>query len=44
MRDIKEKLSYVALDFEDEMNKAKQSTELEKNYEVIFTCALRVMA
>jgi len=32
--DIKEKLSYVALDFEDELNKAKQSTELEKNYEL----------
>jgi len=34
VRDIKEKLSYVAIDFEDELNKAKQSTELEKNYEL----------
>ena len=34
VRDIKEKLSYVALDYEDELNKAKQSTELEKNYEL----------
>jgi len=34
VRDIKEKLAYVAIDFEDEMNKSKQSTELEKNYEL----------
>jgi len=34
VRDIKEKLSYVALDFEDELNKSKQSTEVEKNYEL----------
>src|ERR1700722_10968768 len=34
VRDIKEKLSYVAIDYEDELNKAKQSTELEKNYEL----------
>jgi len=34
VRDIKEKLSYVALDFEDELNRSKQSTELEKNYEL----------
>jgi len=34
VRDIKERLSYVALDFEDEMNKSKRSTEIEKNYEL----------
>jgi len=34
VRDIKEKMCYVAMNYEAEMEKAEQSSELEQNYEL----------
>jgi len=34
VRDVKEKLAYVAIDFQEEMNKAEASSDIEQQYEL----------
>merc|ERR1712244_127095 len=34
VRDVKEKLAYVAVNYEDELKKAETSSDIEKNYEL----------
>jgi len=34
VRDIKEKLTYVAIDYEDELQKCEESSDIEQNYEL----------
>jgi len=34
VRDVKEKLAYVAIDYDEELQKAETSSELEQNYEL----------
>ncbi len=34
VKDIKEKLAYVALDFDEELSKAEESSDIEQNYEL----------
>ena len=34
VRDLKEKLCYVAVDYDDELQKAEESSELDQNYEL----------
>lgn len=34
VRDVKEKLCYIALDYEDEMRKADETSDIEKTYEL----------